>query len=80
MFQVDTFTTFLGWCTVINLGVLLFSTFMIMAMHRFITDIHSRMFGIPESELPAIYMRYLANFKVLVLVFNLVPYVALKLM
>ncbi|MGD9417667.1 MAG: DUF6868 family protein [Verrucomicrobiota bacterium JB025] len=40
---------------------------------------HGRMFGMDEAGLAAAYFRYLATFKIVVIVFNLVPWVALQI-
>ena len=72
--------TFLGWCTLINIGIYLFSAFFILIFKRFTTNIHSNMSGVDPAELPALYFKYLGNFKIGILLFNLAPYVALKLM
>lgn len=78
--NIETVREFLGWCTVINIGLLFYSSIMIMACRKWITGIHGRMFGLDEAELPGAYFRYLANFKIAVIIFNLVPFVALSIM
>jgi hypothetical protein len=72
-------TGFLGWCTVINLVFLGVATFALTAMRGTILSIHRKMFGIAEEDLLLLYMKYLANYKIVVLVFNLVPYLALRI-
>ena len=74
MNDTQTLTTFLGWCSVINLGLLCVAAAALMLMKDWMTGIHSRMLGIDRSELPAMYFQYLANYKRLVLVLNVVPY------
>jgi hypothetical protein len=37
------------------------------------------MFAIPEQELALIYFKYLANYKMLSLIFIVAPYIALKI-
>lgn len=73
-------TTFFGWCAVLNIGLLLFATLALTLMRGFVLSIHSKLMGIDVSELPGHYVQYLAQFKVMTLIFSLVPYVALKLM
>jgi hypothetical protein len=80
MSDLQTLTTFLGWCSVINMGLLLFSTAALMLMKNFVARMHSKLLGVDRSELPAMYFQYLGNYKVIIIVFNIVPYVALKLM
>ena len=78
--SIETVATFLGWCTVINSIVLLISTVALMSCRKWISKIHAGMFEIDESTLNLCYFRYLANFKILTIVFNLAPYLALKIM
>ena len=80
MSDLNTLTSFLGWCSVINIGLLLYATLMLTFFRDFVKRIHSKMFGLSDTELETSYFNYLANFKIAVLIFNLAPYVALKLM
>jgi len=75
----ETLLAFFGWCSVINLGILIFSSVMLMACRSWVTSIHSKMFGIEEKELGSLYFRYLAYYKVAVIAFNLAPYFALRI-
>lgn len=78
--SIETVTAFLGWCTIINSVILLISTVALMSCGKWISKIHARMFEIDEPSLTLCYFRYLANFKILTIVFNLAPYLALKIM
>ena len=78
--SIEVLTTFFGWCSVINIGVLVFTTVVLMLMKDAISSIHAKLFGVNQENLPLIYFGYLGNYKVAILVFNLVPYLALKLM
>ena len=80
MFTIETFTTFLGWCSVINIGILLFTTLLLLPMNEWVANIHGRLFGIKRTDVQLSYFNYLANYKIVVLVFNLAPYIALKVM
>ena len=73
-------TTFLGWCTVINFGLLLIIAGCLATMRGFMKNIHSSMYGVPEEQLDGIYFNYLANYKLLIFIFNLVPWFALQVM
>ncbi|MDA9826410.1 hypothetical protein N9B92_03270 [Porticoccaceae bacterium] len=77
--SIEQLTAFLGWCTLINIGLLLFSTLMIAVVKDFAINIHSKMFNLDPETLPAMYFEYLGRLKLLVIVFNLVPYVALRI-
>ena len=69
---------FLGWSTVINSGFLLFATFALVVFRPSIQSLHSRLVSVPSDELPALYFSYLGNYKLLIIVFNLVPYLVLR--
>ena len=80
MITLAQLTELLGWASILNMGMLIFASVMLVLMRSTVTSIHSKMFGIPENELPACYFNYLASYKTLTLVFMVVPYVALKIM
>jgi hypothetical protein len=80
MNNIDTITSFLGWCSVINTITLLTATLMLSVMRNTISAIHSKMLGINQEALPMAYMQYLGNYKIAILMLNIVPYVALKIM
>ena len=79
MNSLETLTEFLGWCTVLNLGMLAFTGFLVMAMRDLMTRIHASMFGVSEVDMPSVYFRYMAQYQVGIFIFNLAPYIALKL-
>ena len=80
MQDIDRLTEFFGWCSVINIAMLFMATLMLTSMRGFISGIHSKMTGLGQSELSVVYFQYLANYKIAILMLNLVPYIALKLM
>ena len=80
MITIDSFTTFLGWCAVINIGVLLISTALIYFLQGPVIRIHSKMFGLSPADLPMAYFEYLGNYKIAIYILNIVPYIALKIM
>jgi hypothetical protein len=49
-------------------------------MRGTISKIHGNMFGLEEAELSRAYFQYLAQYKILLFVFNLMPYLALRIM
>ena len=73
-------TTLLGWSSVISSSILLLTTIMLSTIRGPIVRVHSRMLGLDEEALLGVYVTYLSQFKILVLVFNLSPYFALKIM
>lgn len=55
-----TLTTFLGWCSVLNLSLLLFSTLMIVALKGPLSRLHGHLLGIAPVDLLPIYLYYLS--------------------
>ena len=80
MNSVETLREFLGWCSVINIGVLLLSSTMVVLMRGWLVNIHARMTGMNEEELPVLYFQILGNYKMLIILLNIVPYIALRIM
>lgn len=71
---------FLGWSTLINFTFLLITTLAIMFFKESIIKIHSELFNLNKEDLGRAYFNYIALYKILIIVFNLVPYIALKIM
>jgi hypothetical protein len=80
MITLSQLTELLGWASILNIGILLFASIMMVLMRPFITSIHSRMFGIPKNELAMVYFKYLANYKIVSSVLIISPYLSLKIM
>ena len=80
MMNMHALTVFLGWCSVINIGVLLFSTLALIAIRGPVSNIHSKLFGVSQSDLAPLYMQYLGNYKIAIIILNIVPYLALTIM
>ena len=76
---LEALTDFFLWCLILNTAFLLFSTLMISALKDFAISMHRKMFDISEATLEKLYFQYLARFKILIIVFNLTPYIALRL-
>ncbi len=72
-------TAVFGWMTVLNFAILLFSSLMIVTMQDWISGIHGKMFQMDQAEVKKAYFKFLANYKLLTIVFCLMPWVALKL-
>ena len=69
----------LGWCVIINTGLLLLWLLMFVQMHDFIYSMHSKWFSLSTERFDAIHYSGMAVFKMAILFFNLVPYLAIRL-
>ena len=80
MVDLLTITTFLGWCSIINIGLLLFYVIWLMVFRSLTKRIHSTLLNVDPEMLDAIYFQFLGNYKLAVIILNIVPYLALKIM
>ncbi len=69
----------LAWCSVINMGILLFWMLWLKLAHDFVYRIHGKWFGLSEEMFDAIHYAGMALFKICIFVFNIVPYLALRI-
>lgn len=76
--NIESLTAFLGWCTLVNFILLVLATVILVLFKDFAAGIHSKLLGLDKDELQSEYFRYLANYKVMVVVFNLVPWFVLR--
>lgn len=79
MMTIEALTAFVGWASVINTTILLLSTIGLIAMRGAITGIHSKLFGLDEKDLGRAYFQYLGQYKIAIIVLNITPYIALKI-
>ena len=75
--NIDQLTELFKWMTIVNIGMYFLSTIMIVLMKRTLQKYHARLFNIREQNVTLIAYGYLGIYKVLLIVFNIVPYVAL---
>ena len=75
--DIQTLTTFFMWCTILNFALLLFSSLMCMCAGDWAYRIHSKLFSISRETFNVVIYSFLALYKLLVIVFILIPYMAL---
>jgi hypothetical protein len=67
------------WCAAINYGVLLSWFLFFRFAHDWMYRFHSRWFRMPAEQFDAIHYTAMAIYKIGIILFNLVPYVALHI-
>ncbi|MCU7938958.1 MAG: hypothetical protein KZQ64_06105 [gamma proteobacterium symbiont of Bathyaustriella thionipta] len=77
---IDVLTTFLGWCSTINIVLLMMTSLLLIGWKEPISQIHSQLFALEQQRVLQAYFHYLANYKIAVLILNIVPYFSLKIM
>lgn len=76
---VDLLSGVLGWCVVINIGILTLWFLFFWLAHDWMYRLHGSMFKISEETFDAIHYSGMASFKIGILLPNFVPYLALQL-
>jgi len=69
-------TAFFMWCTILNAGLLML-TFLMTVIGDFVYTMHSKFFAMPRETFNVVLYSFLGIYKLLVFVFNVVPWIAL---
>lgn len=77
MMDIQTITELFMWCTVINGALLLLWTTISLLAPDLVYRTQNRWFPMPRETFTVVFYSFLGLFKIVFLVFNLVPYVAL---
>jgi hypothetical protein len=77
---VNYIAAILGWCMVINYGILLIWMVFLMSGRIWMYRVHNRWFDIPDQEFNAAHYRLMGQFKLYIMIFNLSPYIAIRIM
>lgn len=80
MNTIDTLATFFGWCTVINFTFIILVLLVFSLFHDGIGKIAGSLFGVPKEEAKAAVLHAFMQYRVALVVLNLVPFIALKIM
>ncbi len=75
--NIQTLTMFFMWCTIINGGILVLWAMIFLFASDFVFRIHSKWFPIPRDTYNLVIYALIGMFKIVFIVFNVVPYVAL---
>ncbi len=70
----------LGWCCVLNFGLILFYSIFFLFGQEWINALVSSFLHVPEEGLSNLWIGAIGLWKILVIVFFLVPYIALRMM
>lgn len=77
--DTSTLQSFLLWCTIINGGLLLFWTSWCAIAPDLVYRTQRLFFPISKDAFSVVIYAFLGLFKVFFLVFNLIPYIALRI-
>jgi len=75
--DIEKLQEFFFWCMLVNFGVYIFTAVMILVFHNTIIKIQKKMFRLNEETVSKSVYTYLANYKLLITVFSVVPWLAI---
>jgi len=75
--DIEKLQEFFFWCMLVNLGIYALTAILILIFHNTVLKIQRKMFRLDEETVSKAVYRYLANYKLLITVFNFVPWIAI---
>jgi len=67
------------WCAVLNYGVLFLWALLFITAHEWMHRFHGQWFRLPVEQFDGIHYAGMAIYKIGIFLFNLVPYIALRI-
>jgi len=71
---------FFMWCTILSMGILILWTSLFACCADWLYEMHSHFFLIPREKFNTIIYAFIGLFKILALIFNLIPWCALLIL
>ena len=75
--DIQTLTAFFMWCTIVNVAIFAWSILWFIVAPDFVYRMQSRLFPLPRETYDAIVYAFLGGFKLLIILFNVAPWLAL---
>ena len=75
--DIQILTTFFMWCTIINGGIFILWTVLCVFAPDLVYRTQNKWFPIPRETFNVVIYSFLGLFKIVFLIFNVVPYVTL---
>ena len=75
--DIDDIRAFFMWCTILNVALLVLSSLICVCAGDWVYRIHSKWFSISRETFNVVIYSFIALYKILVIVFILIPYIAL---
>jgi len=74
---IDVLTTFLGWCLVFNISILLLFLLMATVFKNGLARINAKLFGVTEQHAKDMMFRLFYQYRMLFAIFNAIPWIVL---
>lgn len=76
---IEMLTRFFMWCTIINAGLLIGAFLTVAFAGDFMYRVHGKWFPMPRETFNVVLYVFIGVYKILVYVFNLVPWIVLEI-
>lgn len=77
--SIELLIKFLGWSTVINLGLLIWWAGFIIFAHDWVYRMHGKWFNLSYEQFDTVHYAGIAFYKLSIILFNVAPYLALRI-
>lgn len=77
--DIEMLTKFFMWCTILNMGLLMFSFLILAFIGEFVYKMHSKWFPMPRETFNVVLYSFIGMYKITVIVFNAVPWIVLTI-
>ena len=77
--NIQIVTGFFMWCSIINIGLMILSALLLISAGDFVYRMHGKLFPMPRETFNAVIYLFLGVYKIMIIVFNLVPWAALAI-
>jgi len=75
--DIQTLTAFFMWCTIINSGILFLWAMLFLLVPNLLYRTQSKWISISRENFDLVFYSFMGVFKVFIIIFNLVPWLAL---
>jgi hypothetical protein len=76
---IELLRSFFLWCTVLNASLLILSFAVLMYASDWVYGMHGRWFNLSRSTFNVVVYAFVGAMEIIVLMFNLIPYIALSI-
>lgn len=77
--ELKVLTSFFMWCTIINAGILLLTSLVMLPLGDFAYKMHNKFFPMKKETFTVVMYCFIGIYKVLIFVFCAVPWIALAI-
>jgi len=78
--NIQMLSVFFMWCTIINFGLLILMSLILVYAAEWVYRIHSKLFPMSRETFNVVIYSFLGLYKIIFIVFCLVPYIVLLIM